>query len=166
MKKLFYLFFAVAIFAACNTNQPVRYFSASPEIEITKSSLKHYLDGNWEAMKLLYADTAKVMNNVPEAKGVSVDAAVIDYQRDHELFSSIRYVVEEDFFEMAITDEGETWVNYWGLWKGTLKANGEEYEIPVHITQRFVDQKIVLELGYWNSSAIVLALSKLELPTL
>lgn len=161
MKKMFFLLFAVAIFAACNTNQPVRYFSASPEIEITKSSLKNYLDGNWEAMKLLYADTAKVMNNVPDAKGVSVDAAMTDYQRDHELFSFMSYVAGEDFFEMAITDQGETWVNYWGLWKGTLKATGEEFEIPVHITLQFVDQKIVREHGYWNSSAIALALSEL-----
>lgn len=165
MKKILYLLFASAIFAACNTNQPVRYFSSSPEIEATKSTLKHYTDGNWLAMKSFYADTAKVLNNVPKEKGVSFDAAVKDYQRDHELFSSMRYVAEEDFFEMAITDDGETWVNYWGLWKGTLKATGEEFEIPVHITQRFIDQKIVREIGYWNNAAIVIALSKLELPT-
>jgi hypothetical protein len=162
MRKIIYLLFAVALFAACNTNQSQRYFSASPEIEITKSTLKHYLDGNWDAMKLLYADTAKVFNNVPEGKGVSIVAAIEDYKQEHELFSSISYVAEEDFFEMVVTDDGETWVNYWGLWKGTLKANGEEYEIPVHITQRFIDEKIVRELGYWNNSAIVIALSKLE----
>jgi hypothetical protein len=162
MKKVFYALFAVALFAACNPKQPVRYFSASPEIEITKSTLKHYVDGNWDAMKPLYADTAKVMNNVPDRKGISVDSAIRDYMQDHELFSSISYVVEEDFFEMVVTDEGETWVNYWGLWKGTLKATGEEFEIPLHITQRFENQKIVREHGYWNSSAIALALSQLE----
>jgi uncharacterized protein len=165
MKKIIYLLFAVVLFTACNTNQSQRYFSASPEIEITKQTLKHYLDGNWEAMKVLYADTAKVMNNVPKEKGVSIDAAMKDYQQDHELFSSMRYIAEEDFYEMVLTDDGETWVNYWGLWKGTLKATGEEYEIPLHITQRFMDQKIVREIGYWNNSAIVLALSKLEIPT-
>ncbi|MFU8843721.1 MAG: hypothetical protein ACNA7V_07930 [Bacteroidales bacterium] len=162
MKRVLFLLFAVAFITACNMNQPVRYFSASPEIEITKSTLKHYLDGNWEAMKLLYADTAKVMNNVSKAKGVSIDAAMIDYKRDHDLFSSMRYMAEEDFFEMTITDEAETWVNYWGLWKGTLKATGEEFEIPVHITQQFINQKIVLEYGYWNAADIALALYKLE----
>jgi uncharacterized protein len=165
MKKILYLLFVVVLLAACNTKQPVRYFSASPEIEITKLTLKHYLDGNWEAIKLLYADTAKVLNNVPEGKGVAIDVAIKDYQQDHELFNSISYLAEEDFFEMVVTDEGETWVNYWGLWKGTLKATGEEFQIPLHITQQFINQKIVSEHGYWNSSAIALALAKLESPT-
>ncbi|MBE0661438.1 MAG: nuclear transport factor 2 family protein [Bacteroidales bacterium] len=165
MKRVFFLLFAVVLITACNTNQPERYFSTSPEIEITKSTLKHYLDGNWEALKLLYADTAKVLNNVPEGKGISIAAAITEYKQDHELFSSIDYVAEEDFFEMVLTDDGETWVNYWGLWIGTLKASGEEYEIPLHITQRFINQKIVSEHGYWNNSAVALALVKLEEPT-
>ncbi|NTW24267.1 MAG: nuclear transport factor 2 family protein [Lentimicrobium sp.] len=165
MKKVFYALFAVMLFAACNPKQPVRYFSASPEIEITKSTLKHYVDANWDALKPLYADTAKVMNNVPDVKGVSIDVAIKDYMQDHELFSSISYAADEDFFEMVVTDEGETWVNYWGLWKGTLKASGEEFEIPLHITQQFENQKIVREHGYWNSSAIALALAKQESPT-
>ena len=164
MRKVIYFLFMVVIFAACNPKQPVRYFSASPEIEITKATLKYYVDGNWEAMKVLYADTAKVFNNVPKGKGVSIDSTIRDYMQDHELFSSISYVADEDFFEMVLTDEGETWVNYWGLWKGTLKANGEKFEIPLHITQRFENKKIVHENGYWNSSAIALALSKLEAP--
>ncbi len=162
MKKVIYLLFAAVLFTACNPSQTERYFSASPEIEITKSTLKHYLSGNWNEMKSLYADTAKVLNNVPKGKGVSIAAAIEDYKQDHELFTSMRYVADEDFFEMVVTDDGETWVNYWGLWKGTLKATGEEYEIPVHITQRYINQQIVRELGYWNSSAIALALSKLE----
>lgn len=165
MKQIIYLLFTVVLFSACSPNQPVRYFSASQEIEMAKATLKHYTDGNWEAMKSLYADTAKVLNNVPKGKEISVDAAIKEYQLEHELFTSVSYVKEEDYFEMVVTDEGETWVNYWGLWKGTLKANGEEFQIPVHITQRFKDQKIVIEHGYWNSSAIALALSKLEAPT-
>lgn len=165
MKKVFYALFAVVLFAACNPKQPVRYFSASPEIEISKSTLKYYTDGNWDAMKSLYADTAKVFNNVPKEKGISIDSAFRDYRQDHELFTSISYSAEEDFFEMVITDEGETWVNYWGLWKGTLKSSGEEFQIPLHITQQFINQKIVREHGYWNSSAIALALAKSESPT-
>lgn len=165
MKKMLFILFAVVLFTACSTKEPVRYFSASPEIEITKSTLKYYTDGNWEALKLLYADTSKVLNNVPDGKGIAIDAAIKDYQQDHELFTSISYLAEEDFFEMVVTDDGETWVNYWGLWKGTLKATGEEFQIPLHITQRFIDQKIVREHGYWNSSAIALALAKPETPT-
>jgi ketosteroid isomerase-like protein len=165
MKKMFFILFAVVLFTACSTKEPVRYFSASPEIEITKSTLKLYVDGKWDALKPLYADTAKVMNNVPDGKGVSIDVAIKDYMQEHELFSSISYLADEDFFEMVVTDEGETWVNYWGLWKGTLKATGEEFQIPLHITQRFIDQKIVREHGYWNSSEVALALAKQEVQT-
>lgn len=162
MKKILYLLFVVVVFAACNNNTTQRYFSASPEIEIAKKSLKYYADANWQGLKLLYADTAKVMNNVTKAKGVSIDATIKDYQQDQKLFSSIRFVAEEDFFEMVVTDEGETWVNYWGVWKATLKASGEEIKMPLHVTQHFINQKIVRELGYWDNSATVLALSKLE----
>lgn len=165
MKNIIYFLFAFVLLSSCSPNKADRYFSASPEIEVTKLTLKHYLDGNWEAIKSLYADTAKIQNNVPEGKGVSVDAAIQEFMLDHELFSSMSYVSGEDFFEMVVTDEGETWVNYWGLWKGTLKATGEEFEIPLHITQQFINQKIVAEHGYWNNSAIALALAKLESPT-
>ena len=121
------------------------------------------MNGNWQALKTLYADTAKVMNNVTKEKGVSIEATIKDFQQDHELFSSISF--DADDFEMVVTDEGETWVNYWGVWKATLKANGEKFEMPLHITQQFIHQKIVLEYGYWNSSAVALALTKLEAAT-
>lgn len=162
MKKIIYLSFIVVLFSACSADQPVRYFSASPEIEATKSILKAYIDADWDAMKSHYADTAKVQNNVPEKKGISIDSAMVEYKQEHELFSDIAYVADEDFFEMVLTDDGETWVNYWGLWVGTLRATGVKYEIPVHITLRFINQKVVLEHGYWNSAEIALALTKLE----
>jgi len=165
MKKVIYLLFAVVLFTACNTNQPVRYFSASPEIEVTKSIFKAYIDSDWDAMKSHYADTAKILNNVTKAKGISINAAIEDYKQEHELFSSISYVAEEGFFEMVLTDEGQTWVNFWGLWVGTLVSTGEKYEIPLHITLRFVNQKVVLEHGYWNNAEIALALAKLESST-
>ena len=163
MKKIFYSLFAVVLFTACSTKEPVRYFSASPEIEITKSILKAYTDAKWDAMKSHYADTAKIFNNVTDKNGVVIDAAIADYIMEHDLFSAIGYVAEEDFFEMVLTDDGETWVNYWGLWVGTLRSTGEKYELPVHITLRFENQKVVREHGYWNNSDIELALYKLEI---
>ena len=56
---------------------------------------------------------------------------------------------------MVVTDDKETWVNFWGLWKGTLKSSGKVYQIPIHTTARFIDGKIVAESGYWNNSEIV-----------
>lgn len=165
MKKVIYLLFAVVLFTAASNKLQERYFSASPEIETAKSIMKHYTDANWEAMKVFYADTAKMLHNVPNEKAISVDASIEYQKQDHELFSSISFGAEEDFYEMVVTDDDETWVNYWGLWKGTLKANGEEFEIPVHLTMQFVDGKIVREVGYWNNTAVVLALQKIEAET-
>lgn len=162
MKRVLFLLFAVALITACNTDQQKRYLSASPEIEITKSILKAYADANWDAMKSYYADTAKILNNVPKEKGITVEAAITNFKQDHELFSAIGFVADEDYFEMVLTDDGETWVNYWGLWVGTLRSTGEKYEIPLHITMRFENQKVVLDHGYWNNADIVLALYKLE----
>ena len=55
---------------------------------------------------------------------------------------------------MVLDDKGETWVNYWGVWKGTMAANGKTYEIPIHITSQFVNGKIVKSYGYWDNSPI------------
>jgi uncharacterized protein len=162
MKKIIYLFFVVVLFSACSMKEPVRYTSSSPEIEVTRSILKAYADADWDAMTSYYADTAKILNNVPKGKGISIDAAITNFKQDHELFSAIGFVADEDYFEMVLTDDGETWVNYWGLWVGTLRSTGEKYEIPLHITMRFENQKVVLDHGYWNNADIVLALYKLE----
>jgi hypothetical protein len=162
MKKIIYLLFAIVLFSACSTEQPVRYFSASPEIDVTRSILKSYVDANWDAMKLHYADTAILAFNARKENGIPIDSAITFHKQDHELFSEIGYDAKEDFFEMVLTDDGETWVNYWGIWMGTLRATGEKYELPLHVTFRFENQKVVLEHGYWNNSDIVLALQKLE----
>ncbi len=65
------------------------------------------------------------------------------------------WVVEKEEYEMVVTDDKETWVTFWGIWKGTLKSSGKVYQIPFHTTARFIDGKIVAEYGYWNNSEIV-----------
>ncbi len=153
---------AIMLFAACNSNQPVQYASSSPEIDAFKSSIEDYLGQNWDEYRQHYADTAKFRNNVPEAKEISLDSVISNWKQEHEMFTDIRYVTDEDFFEMVVTDEGQTWVNFWGLWSAELKANGQKFEIPVHVTARFEDGKIVEEHGYWNSSELALVLREME----
>lgn len=63
---------------------------------------------------------------------------------------------EEEAVEMVIDDEGETWVNYWSVWKGTMTANGKTYETPIHITSQFVNGKIVKAYGYWDNAPLQL----------
>jgi hypothetical protein len=162
MRKMIYLFFAFILFVSCMQNEPVRYASSSPEIDVAKTVLKLYVEQDWQEFMKHYADTAKILNNVTKGNEVTVAAVIGEYKQDHELFSSIQFVSEEDFFEMVVTDDNEIWVNYWGVWVGILNANNQKYEIPVHVTMRFMDRKIVIEHGYWNNASVILDLYKLD----
>lgn len=160
MKKIIGILLVIASFSACKNE--VRYTQNSPEIEIYKKVIKDYEIGNWESFATYYSDTAKILNNVTEKNAQTLAQLVSQNKQDAIIFSSWRYVPEESEYEMVVTDKGETWVNFWGLWQGRLKANNELYEIPAHITAQFIDGKIVKEVGYWDISAIALELKKLK----
>ena len=161
MKKLILLGFSIALFAACN-QQTKRYTQQSKEIDTYKQVIKDYENQNWESMAIHYTDTAKILNNVTEKNAQTVAQLVSQNKQDAAIFSSWNFVPEESEYEMVVTDKGETWVNFWGLWQGRLTANNQLYEIPVHITCRFIDGKIVREIGYWDISALALDLQKLK----
>lgn len=163
MKKLFLLGFVTILFASCK--QDVRYTQQSPEIDTYKKVMEDYKTQNWADSQKYYADTAKIMNNVPKEKGQTVAQAIEKNKEDAKLFT---WVVEDTDYEMVVTDKGETWVNYWGIWKGTLKTTNKIYTIPFHNTARFIDGKIVQEDGYWDNSEIVtdmLSMAKTPTPT-
>ena len=157
MKNLILLGLTVILFTACN--QEVRYTQQSPEIDIYKKAMDDYKNMNWESMPKHYADTAKIASNVIEEKALTVSQAIEKYKQDAAGFD---WVVEKEEYEMVVTDKGETWVNFWGIWKGTMKSNNKVYVIPFHNTARFIDGKIVEEYGYWDNSEIVLDIQKIE----
>lgn len=162
MKKLFLVGFATILFVACQ--QEVRYTQKSAEIDTYKKVIAAYKTQNWEDYAKHYADTAKVMSNVTRKKAQTVAQAIEKSKDDAKLFT---WVVKDDDYEMVVTDKGETWVNYWGLWTGTLKSNNKVYEIPFHNTARFIDGKIVQENGYWDNSEIITdMLSKPKTPAI
>lgn len=150
MKHLFLLGLAIVLFTACN--QDTRYTQQSPEIDTYKKSMDDYKNMNWAEMAKHYADTAKIANNVIEDKAVSIAQVIAKNKEDAAMFT---WVVENEEYEMVVTDEGKTWVNFWGIWKGTMKSTNKVYDIPFHLTAQFVDGKIVKEHGYWNNSEIV-----------
>jgi hypothetical protein len=162
MKKIIYMLLGLAFMASCAQDRSTRYASASPEIDIMKSLAKAYVDQNWEAFRTHYADTAKINYNSTKGNEISVEAAIRQHKEDHVMFSDIHYVTDEDFYEMVVTDDGETWVNFWGVWVGTLKSTDQKFEIPVHLTSRFINAKVVAEHGYWNNSDIVRAILESE----
>lgn len=151
MKNLFLLGLAIVLsLSSCNQKQ--RYTQKSAEIDTYKKVMEDYKTQNWEDYPLHYADTAKIANNVVKEKAQTVSQAIEKSKEDARLFD---YKVEDIDYEMVVTDNGETWVNYWGVWKGTLKSTGKEYVIPFHSTAQFIDGKIVREDGYWNNSEII-----------
>jgi len=158
MRKLILLGLAIVLITACD-QKDTRYTQQSPEIDTYKKTMDDYKKMNWENMSKHYADTAKIANNVTKEKAITVSQAIEKNKEDAALFF---WVVEKEEYEMVVTDDGETWVNFWGLWKGTSKSSNKVYEIPFHTTARFIDGKIVEEYGYWDNSEIVSDLEKLE----
>lgn len=150
MKKLFLLGFATILFISCQ--QEVRYTQQSPEIDTYKKLIENYKNSNWDDFAIHYADTAKIFNNTTKDRGITIAQRLEENKTNAKQYS---WVIEDEEFEMVVTDNKETWVNFWGLWKGTDKVTGKLYQIPIHITTRFINGKIVKEIGYWNNSEII-----------
>ncbi len=162
MKKLLFLGLAIVLSLTACQQQEKRYTQQSPEIDTYKKVIDAYSKQDWEAMATHYADTVKIMNNVTEANGQTLAELVQNDKDDAALFSSWEYVDGESEYEMVVTDKDQTWVNFWGLWKGTLKANEKTYTIPTHLTAQFIDGKIVKEFGYWDLSKIMLDIQAMQ----
>jgi len=156
-KNIILLGLAIVLFTACNNK--VRYTQNSPEIDTYKKVIDDYGKHNWKDMITHYADTAKILHNVTKKNAKSVAKLITKNKDDAKLFS---WDVTDTEYEMVITDKGETWVNFWGLWQGKLKSNNKLYEIPFHLTARFINGKIVRELGYWDNSSIAIDFQKME----
>ncbi len=162
MKRVLFLGLAIVLSLTACQQQEKRYTQQSPEIDTYKKVIEAYEKQDWVAMASYYADTAKIMNNVLEAEGVNIADEIANYKDGATYFSSWEYVDADSEYEMVVTDKGETWVNFWGNWQGTLKANNKTYTLPSSITAQFVDGKVVKEFGYWDISKIMLDMQALE----
>jgi hypothetical protein len=162
MKKLFFLGLAIVLSLTACQQQEKRYTQQSPEIDTYKKVIEAYEKQDWEALASHYADTAKIMNNVIEEEGKTITEEVTMGKEDAALFSSWDYEDADTEYEMTITDSGKTYVNFWGIWKGTLVANNKTYTIPVHISAQFVAGKIVKEYGYWDLSKLMLDVQAMQ----
>jgi len=159
MKKLILLGLATVLFAACQEKAAIRYTQQSLEIETVKSLIKNYNNKIYEAS--VYADTSKTYFNTKDNPMPSSEA--LDYHKANDTnYSSRGFLPEDQEYEMVVTDDGETWVNCWLDWKGTLAANNKEIAFPVHLTYQFIDGKIVREVGLWDPTEVVLALQEIE----
>ncbi len=159
MKKLILLGLVAILFAACQ-EQKQRYTQKSTEIETVKTLIKNYNDKTYDVS--IYADTSKTFYNSKD-KSLSPSETIAYHQANDSIYSSRGFLAEDQEYEMVETDDGETWVNCWLDWKGTLTANNKEVDIPIHLTYRFVEGKIVREVGMWDGSEIALVLQELAM---
>ncbi|MCH6198250.1 nuclear transport factor 2 family protein [Aquiflexum sp. LQ15W] len=161
MKYFMLIGIFVLTLVGCTSKQ--RYSQDSPEIDTVKSLFENYLTGNWDAYKSHFADNAKIFINVTEKNPANIQELIAQQKMEIEGLSSYSINTETQTFEMILDDKEETWVNYWGVWKGTLAATQEIFEIPIHITFQFVDGKIVKEFGYWDNSKITMAVMRISI---
>jgi len=158
MKKLFILVLTLAMFTACE-QKDTRYTQQSPEIETVKKVINGYNSQQYDLT--VFADTSKTFFNT-KTNPIGLKDIVAYHEGNDANYSERKFLDKDQEFEMVVTDEGHTWVNAWLDWRGTLKDNGKVIDMPVHLTYRFVDGKIVRTVGYWDPSEIVLELQAIE----
>ena len=152
------------LFISCNEgnkeDNKVRYTQDSEEINSLKAVIQNYESGDWEKYRTHFADTAKMYYNSTDP--MDIDAVLSMHQENNAALSSYDFPDSDNEFEMVVTDDDETWVNFWGAWQGTIAQNDSTVHIPVHITAQFENGKIVEEHVYFNNSDLTQAITKLE----
>jgi hypothetical protein len=158
MKKLFLLGLALLLFVACQ-DKPERFTTTSLNIDVVKKLVADYHNGDWEAWRTNYSDSAKLYHNTWKNSATPED---IRDALKGLLANTSKYHFDESedmiFYEQIIDNEDKTWVNFWGNWQGTLAANGQELQIPVHLSCLMKDGKIAAEYGFYNLGEINAAL--------
>jgi hypothetical protein len=160
MKKLILLGFAVILITSCQNNAPQRYMSSSPEIDVTKTLIKDYENGNWENWETHYADTAKIFHNTNV--GITPKELQEGLKNTLEYMSSYHFNDKEMYVEMIIDDKDEEWVYFWGTWEAKVADTDIELAMPVHIALRYVNNKVVREYAYYDPVAINTAIMEIE----
>lgn len=149
MKKVILLVIATFLFIACKQNVQ-RYFSESPEINTLKAGITSYEAGDWATWRSHFADTAKIYVNSNES--VTLDARVSNLKEMSSAFSKYGFDHEEEYIEMVMDKENETWVYYWAQHNATIGANNKQLSIPVHLAVQFVNGKIVEEHVFFDGT--------------
>lgn len=160
MRKVILLASALMLLISCQNKQQERFKTASKEIDLLTKGLSDYENANWSEWSKQYADSAKIFQNT-WLEGVGPETVKNRYQELISNLSDYSFDKKDITMEQIIDDRGRTWVNFWGIWKGTLKANSKEIIIPVHLTIQFKNGKVIEEYGFWDTSKLKEELNKL-----
>ena len=149
MKNLLLLGLALILVTACQ-KQEQRYFAESAEINTLKAGIAAYESGDWDTWKGHFADTAKIYVN--SKNSINVDTRVNELKEAAAAFSSYGFDKEDEYIEMVIDKEKETWVYYWAQWNGEIAANKKKISVPVHLSVQFTNGKITKEHIYFDGT--------------
>ena len=159
MKKTIFLFVTAAFFMACN-NGTEHWSKTAPEIDVAKALIKDYQDANWTSWSSHYADTAKLYHNSVDA--ITPQQLQDGFKADNANYSKYVFWDKDRYYERIINDDKETWVYFWGIWEGTLKGTDKKFVVPVHLADKFVNNKIVEEYAFYNRSAVDAAIKETQ----
>lgn len=151
MKTPVILLLSLILFTACQEECPERYTQNAPEIDLYKQGIAAYVAQDWDGLRSNYAEGAKIQFNTTRENPATIDQAIDGHKNTVAMLSDYGFKEGDSEYERVITDDDEMWVNYWGTWYGVVAATGKRVEIPVHLTARFIDSKIVTEHGIWNT---------------
>lgn len=159
MKKLIIIGIVTILFVACQSKAPERFSTTGPEIDLVKQMVKDYEAGDWETWITHFADTAKIHHNTWENISATPSEIRDNFKTNLSLLTSYEFEDSPIYYEKVVTDDGKTWVNFWGNWKGVFAANGKEITFPVHLSLNVEDGKVQEEFAMYNMADFVMEMN-------
>ena len=121
-----------------------------PSIDLMKSTVDAYNNGDFDAWASSFADTAKIY---PQGYGLESVSVATDKENQMAFVQqSSDYKFETMVWEVVNMGGDTDWVHMWGTWTGTLKADGSEVTVPVFINPAIEQGKIVGMTRYLDAS--------------
>jgi hypothetical protein len=156
MKKLSLFCAGLSLLVACQ-QAPQQYFESGPEIDMAKKSVQAYLDADWETMRSLFADTAKIAGNAWNPEDfVNVDQWIEGFKTERLDFPEVS-IGDDAIYNMIVTNDGDKYVLAWLNWTGKSKDR-KEVSSPVHLFFQCKGGKFAFHGGIFNALPGYLAL--------
>lgn len=153
MNRFIQIVIIIVSISSCDT----RYREQGPEIEAYKELISGMHRRDYKNHPDIYSDSAKIYLNSTVPLTWKQSTAGLDESFNH--FESYAYNDHIEW-QMVLNDMDEEWLGMWTIFRATMKNSGESIEVPVHISARFENGKIVEEACYWDNSIILEAIER------
>ncbi|MGY8914014.1 MAG: ester cyclase [Flavobacteriales bacterium] len=162
MKKFIIIGIVTILLVACQSKAPERFSTTGPEIDIVKEMVQNYEEGDWDTWMTHFSDTAKIHHNTWEDISATPTETRDGFKANLSVLSSYKFDDKPIYYEKVVTDEGKTWVNFWGNWRGVIAANGKEITLPVHLSINVEDGKVQEEFGMYDMTEFTTEINALN----